>query len=151
MVKEAGACTTVMVGVLEEAGILPTAFEATLFVLAIYEDTGFLAFPTTRPSDFQAVVKCLAWGADLGQVSRVLRRGLTEEQMRLLAALLENLEAVQIGGVRVHVATLSAQEYVPDLSLLAHEILAMEGVEAVFLLAYMENRVHLIGRSQPPR
>ena len=149
-VREAGACTSLMVKILQSEGIVPTSMEATVFLLGIYEDTGFLAFPTSRPVDFEAVLICLSWGADLAQVSRILRRGLTEEQMRLLPPLLENLESFLLGGVRVHLTTLSADAYVPDLSLLAHEILALEGLEALFLLAAMESRVHIIARSRTP-
>ena len=149
-VKEAGACISVLIGLLRAEGIAATPAEATLFLLGIYEDTGFLTFPTTRPTDFEAVLACLEWGGDLGEVSRTLRRGLTEDQMRLLPPLLENLESFLVGGVRVHLTTLSAEAYVPDLSLLAHEILAIEGLEALFLLAAMESRVHIIARSRTP-
>jgi tRNA nucleotidyltransferase (CCA-adding enzyme) len=138
------------VKLLQEGGLAPSPFEATLFLMGIYEDTGFLSFPTTRPADFEAVLTCLSWGGDLCQVSRTLRRGLTEEQMRLLPALLENLESFPVGGVRVHLTSLSTRAYIPDLSLLAHEILALEGLEVLFLLAAMENRVHVIARSRTP-
>jgi tRNA nucleotidyltransferase (CCA-adding enzyme) len=149
-VREAGACTSILVKLLQEGDLVPSPFEATLYLMGIYEDTGFLSFPTTRPVDFEAVLTCLSWGGDLCQVSRTLRRGLTEEQMRLLPALLENLESFPVGGVRVHLTTLSTRAYVPDLSLLAHEILALEGLEALFLLAAMESRVHVIARSRTP-
>jgi tRNA nucleotidyltransferase (CCA-adding enzyme) len=151
VVREAGSCTAVMVSVLEEEGIRPAPFEATLFLLAIYEDTGFLTFPTTRPEDFRALLKCIEWGGDLGQVSAVLHRGLSEEQMRLLAELFENLESVPVGGFTVHLTTLAVPEYVPDLSLLVHEVLAVEGLETLFLLASMESRIHVIARSRNPR
>ena len=151
VVREAGSCTAVMVGVLEEAGIRPDPFEATLFLLAIYEDTGFLTFPTTRPEDLRAILTCMEWGGDLGQVSRVLHRGLSEEQMRLLASLFESLESVPVGGFTVHLTTLAVPDYVPDLSLLVHEVLAVEGLETLFLIASMENRVHVIARSRNPR
>ncbi len=148
VVREAGACTSVLIKHLQSAGLVPSPAEASLFLLGIYEDTGFLTFPTTRPEDFEAVLACLGWGGDLGQVSRTLRRGLTEEQLRLLPPLLENLESVLVGGARVHLTALSTPAYVPDLSLLAHEILAIEGLEALFLLASMEGRVHIIARSR---
>jgi tRNA nucleotidyltransferase (CCA-adding enzyme) len=147
-VEEAGSCTAVMVRELLERGLTPRPFEATLFLLGIYEDTGFLTYPTTRPADFEAVLRCLEWGGALDQVARVLKRGFTEEQMRLLAEVFDSLETLSVGGVPVHLSVVNAEAYVPDLSILAHEILAMEGMEALFLLAYMENRVHIIARSR---
>ncbi len=149
-VMEAGACTTVMVRELLHEGIVPTPFEATLFLVAIYEDTGFLSFPTTRPNDFEAVLQCLAWGAELPRVSKILKRGLTEEQMRLLALAFESLEALSVGGIKVYITALNIGRYVPDLSLLIREIMSMEGLECIFFLAYMESRVHVIARSATP-
>lgn len=150
VVEEAGACISVMIPLLEAEGIEPDSFEATLFVLAVYEDTGFLSFPTTREADFKGVLKCLEWGGDLGTVSRVLKRGLTEEQMGYLAGALETMESVPVGGVRVHICSIGADHYIPDLSLLVHEIVSMEGLECLFFLAWMEGRTHVIARSRSP-
>ena len=150
VLEEAGACISVMIPLLDEAGVEPSPFEATLFLLAIYEDTGFLSFPTTREADFQAVLRCLDWGGDLARVGRVLKRGLTEEQMGYLARALETLESVPVGGVRVHLCSITADRYIPDLSLLVHEIVSMEGLECLFFLAWMEGRVHVIARSRSP-
>lgn len=147
---EVGACSTLFAREFQERGIVPSPFEAGLLLLGIYEDTGFLTFPTTRPADFDAATKCLAWGADLGQVTRVLHRELTEGQLRLLTELVGTLEAVRVGGVTVHMASLSSVEYIPDLSILMHELLNLEDLEVLFLLAYLENRVHVIGRSRNP-
>jgi tRNA nucleotidyltransferase (CCA-adding enzyme) len=149
--EEVGACSTLFVREFEERGIAPGPFEAGLLLLGIYEDTGFLTFPTTRPADFLAATRCLAWGADLGQVTRVLHRELTEGQLRLLTELMGTLEAFRVGGVTVHLASLSSVEYIPDLSILMHELLNLEDLEVLFLLAYLENRVHVIGRSRNPQ
>lgn len=148
---EAGACATVMVQELRKRGIEPEAGRATLFILGIYEDTGFLSFPTTRPADFEAVRQCLLWGADLTQVSRVLHRRLSETQVRILTKLMERMETLTVGGVNICLTTYSSPEYVPDLALLVHELFNLEALDALFLLAGMENRVHIIGRSRVPQ
>lgn len=149
--EEVGACSTLFVRELEDREITPTPFEAGLLLLGIYEDTGFLTFPTTRPPDFRAAMRCLEWGADLAQVTRVLHRELTQNQLRLLTEVMGTLEPVRVGGVTVHVASLSALEYIPDLSILMHELMNLEDLEVLFLLAYLENRVHVIGRSRSPK
>ncbi len=150
LVKDAGACSSLMVEELTASGITPDGHLATLMLLGIYEDTGFLTFPTTRPCDLEAATRCLRWGADLSQVSRVLTRRLTEPQLRILTRLVEKLESVTAGGVTVHVTTFSSAQYVPDLSLLVHEIFNLEDLDALFLVARLENRVHIIGRSRIP-
>lgn len=150
-VREAGACATVMADVLSERGLEPGPALATLLLLGIYEDTGFLTFPTTRPVDLEAARRCLLWGGDLTQISRVLHRRLTESQLRILTKLVEALEPVTVGGVTVHLTTFASAEYVPDLSLLVHEIFNLEDLDALFLVAYLEGRVHIIGRSRIPQ
>jgi tRNA nucleotidyltransferase (CCA-adding enzyme) len=150
VVKDAGACSSLMVEELLASGIAPDKDLCTLILLGIYEDTGFLTFPTTRPRDLEAARRCLLWGADLSQVSRVLTRRLTEPQLRILTRLVERLETVTAGGVTVHITTFSSAQYVPDLSLLIHEIFNLEDLDALFLVARLENRIHIIGRSRVP-
>ena len=50
-----GACATLLVEKLQDAKIFPSALEATLMLLGIYEDTGSLAFSNTSPRDARAV------------------------------------------------------------------------------------------------
>lgn len=147
---ECGSVTTMFVNILEEKKIKVTPFEATLFLLGIYEDTGFLTFPTTREKDFDAAKKCLMWGGKLTEVSKWLTRRLTETQLKILTKLIENLETYVIGGTKIHLTTFSSTEFHPDLSLLLSEILNSEDIDVVFLVAFLESRVHIIGRSRNP-
>jgi tRNA nucleotidyltransferase (CCA-adding enzyme) len=148
--EESGAVTSILTEVLEKRSVGVTPFEATLFLLGIYEDTGFLTFPTTRLRDFEAAKRCLGWGAQLAEVSRWLHRRLTEGQMRIITKLVENLEYVVVGGIKVHITTFISPEFIPDLSLLVHELLNIEDMEAIFLVAFLESRVHIIARSRTP-
>jgi len=148
--EEAGAVTSILTEILESRRVKVTPFEATLFLLGIYEDTGFLTFPTTRPRDFEAAKRCLGWGAQLTEISRWLHRRLTENQLRIVTRLVENLEYIVVGGVRVHITTFVSAEFVPDLSFLVHELLSLEDLEAIFLVTYLESRVHIIARSRTP-
>lgn len=149
--QEAGACATVLVEELSARGITPSPERATLFLLGIYEDTGFLSFPTTRPADFDAARQCLLWGADITQTTRVLHRRLSEPQVRILTQLMERMESLSVGGTSLCITTFASPDYVPDLALLVHELFNLEALDALFLLAHMENRVHIIGRSRVPQ
>ncbi|MEJ2367764.1 MAG: CBS domain-containing protein [Acidobacteriota bacterium] len=150
VIRESGACTTVLIEILRERGLKANPFLATLFLLGIYEDTGYLTFPTTRPADLEAARLCLEWGGDLQEVSRRLSRRLTEAQLRVLAKLVENMESVMVGGIEVKLTTFSSSQYIPDLSVLVHELTALEDLDVFFLLAYLENRIHIIARSRHP-
>ena len=148
--EDSGAVTSILTEILEKIGAKVTPFEATLFLLGIYEDTGFLTFPTTRPRDFDAARRCLGWGAQLTEVTRWLHRRLTENQLRIITKLVENLEHIMVGGVKVHITTFVSPEFIPDLSFLVHELLGLEDLEALFLVTYLESRVHIIARSRTP-
>ncbi len=148
--EDAGAVTSLLTEMLEERSIAVSPFEATLFLLGIYEDTGFLTFPTTRPRDFEAAKRCLGWGAQLTEISRWLHRRLTESQLRIVTRLVENLEHIVVGGIRVHITTFVSPDFIPDLSFLVHELLSLEDLEVIFLVTYLESRVHIIARSRTP-
>jgi tRNA nucleotidyltransferase (CCA-adding enzyme) len=148
--EDSGAVTSILTEVLEKRSAAVSPFEATLFLLGIYEDTGFLTFPTTRPRDFEAAKRCLGWGAQLSEISRWLHRRLKESQLRVVTKLVENLEHIVVGGVKVHLTTYTSSEFIPDLSFLVHELLNLEDLEAIFLVAYLESRVHIIARSRTP-
>ena len=47
--KEYGSNSALMVEILKERGIMPTPEEATILAMGIFEDTGSLLFPSTRP------------------------------------------------------------------------------------------------------
>lgn len=148
--EESGAVTSIMTEILEKEKIFVTPFEATLFLLGIYEDTGFLTFPTVRGRDYDAAKRCLNWGADITQISKWLHRRITESQLKILTKFVENLEFIFVGGIKIHITTFISSEFYPDLSLLLQELLNTEDMKALFLIAYLESRVHIIARSRTP-
>ena len=62
MIEEIGATTTIMVELLRQKGIPITPFEATIFALGIYEETGSLTFVSTTERDVQAVAYLISPG-----------------------------------------------------------------------------------------
>ncbi|MCX7829942.1 MAG: CBS domain-containing protein [Acidobacteria bacterium] len=148
--EESGAVTSIMTEILEQKGIPVTPFEATTFLLGIYEDTGFLTFSTVRSRDYDAAKRCLSWGADITEISKWLHRRITGSQLKILTKLVENLEFIVVGGLKIHITTFLSSEFYPDLSLLVHELLNTEDMKALFLVAYLESRVHIIARSRTP-
>ena len=62
-VEPVGATVTVLVHLFMARGIVPTAEEATLMMLGLYEDTGSLLFPSTTVKDLQAAAFLLEHGA----------------------------------------------------------------------------------------
>ena len=82
--RDVGATTTILVGLLREQEATITPQEATLFALGIYEETGFLTFTNTTEADLHAAAFCLSHGANLTLVTDFIRRELTAFQVGLL-------------------------------------------------------------------
>ena len=143
-----GATVSILVKEIRRRRLRLTPEEATILMLGIYEDTGSLTFPSTCVEDMEAAAYLLKKGADLAAVSHLITPELTQDQLVLLGELVQSLRAYTIAGVDVHVAEAGAEGYVGDLAALVHKIRDMENFDVLFVLARMENRVFLVGRSR---
>jgi tRNA nucleotidyltransferase (CCA-adding enzyme) len=148
VLREVGATTTILLGLLRDQEAAITPQEATLFALGIYEETGFLTFTNTTEADFQAAAYCLSHGANLSLVADFIRRELTAVQVGLLNELIRSAETHTVNGVRVVIGTASSDRYVGDLAMLTHKLRDMENINVLFTLVRMDNRVHLVARSR---
>jgi tRNA nucleotidyltransferase (CCA-adding enzyme) len=148
VLREVGATTTILVGLLRDQEAAVTPQEATLFALGIYEETGFLTFTNTTEADFRAAAYCLSHGANLSLVADYIRRELTAEQVGLLNELIRSAETHTVNGVRVVISTASSDRYVGDLAMLTHKLRDMENINVLFTLVRMDNRVHIVARSR---
>jgi len=67
-----GAATTILTEELQREGVSVTPFEATLFLLGIYEDTHCLTNLGTTVRDMKAAAWLLEQGANLSEVSKYI-------------------------------------------------------------------------------
>ena len=148
VVAEVGATVTLLVHLIQEKEIEITPDEATAMMLGLYEDTGNLTFPSAKEEDFMAAGFLIRHGANLNVLSNVITRELTAEQVFLLNDLIQSATRYRIHGVDIVIAQASADRYIGDIAVLAHKLIDMENLDALFVLVLMENRVTLIGRSR---
>ncbi len=151
IVETVGAAVTLLVEQIQEENIAITSLEATVFALGIYADTGSLVYPSTTSRDAAAVAFLLEQGANLSVVSEFLERPLSEEQKVLLKMLLMSAERYQINGIKVLIATGAVEEYIVGLSILTHIVAEIEKLDAIFTVVAMEDRVHVVARSNIPQ
>lgn len=142
-----GATTTLLMERIIAAKIKITPFEATLFALGIYEDTGSLSFSTTTVRDVKAVAWLLDQGADLKIIRNYMERPLTDEQQELLNLLMEDMESVVHQGINIIIAKASIPEYIAGLDLLIHKIVEFTAAQVVFTVAQMYDRIIMVARS----
>ncbi|SFQ96511.1 CBS domain-containing protein [Desulfoscipio geothermicus] len=151
VVETVGATVTLLVERIKQAALPLNPLEATILCLGIYGDTGSLMFTSTTPRDVDAVSYLLRRGANLAVVADFLGRPMTDEQKDLLKNLLVNAERHQINGAKVLIARTKTDEFVVGLAMIAHTISEIERLDVVFVIAEMEDRVHIVGRSSIPQ
>ncbi|MDD5072513.1 MAG: CBS domain-containing protein [Candidatus Omnitrophica bacterium] len=145
-----GASTTILVDLIKDREIKISPLEATIMALGIYEDTGSLSFPTTTREDIDMVSFLVSMGADLHLVSSYLRRELTDKELSLLALLIQSTEVHVINSVHVAIAAITSEQYVDDLSLLAHKLEEAENFNLIFVMVQTRDKVQFIARSGLP-
>jgi tRNA nucleotidyltransferase (CCA-adding enzyme) len=150
-VEPLGATTTLLLKHIRERNLALSPFEATLFALGIYFDTGSFTFGGTTAEDLDAAAHLRRCGANLDVVADYLHYGFTEEQRSLLTELVRSSEIHIIRGVSVALACVETPGYVSEVAALASRLVELENAEAVFVLAQMDDDLYLIGRSQTDR
>ncbi|HMB17197.1 MAG TPA: CBS domain-containing protein [Pelovirga sp.] len=151
IIRDVGATTTILTQLFMERDITPSADEATMMMLGLFEDTGHLLFSSTTPDDFRAAAYLLEQGANLNMVADFLVREMTPEQVELLNDLLKSTEQININGVQVAVASASTDSYSGDISTLVHKLKDIENLDILIAVVRMEDRVFIVARSRVPQ
>ncbi len=148
IIEEIGATTTLLLEEIIKKGIDISPQEATLMALGIYQDTGSFTFLTTTPRDLVAVSYLISHGADLTIIRKYLSFALTTTQIFLLNDLLKSQKVYMIDEKKVIIATAEADKFVANLAILAHTLVDIEGLEVLFCIIRIEDRIHVIARSR---
>ncbi len=150
IIKPYGSTATIFAEIFQQKAIRLSPKEATLMALGIYENTGFLTFPSTTPQDLHAVAYLLSQGANLNIISDTINKNLTTEQISLLNILLKSLEKISISGQEIIIASASVEDYIADVAILAHKIRDIENINVLFVLIQMKDRIQMVARSRIP-
>jgi len=148
LIEAVGAATTLLVEKIIERNISLSSFDATILALGIYEDTGSLLFSSTTARDAAAVAYLLSKGANLSVVANFMDKPFSGEQRKLLQSLLNSARHLNVHNLDVVVAVVENQEFVPGLDAVTYRLCEVENCDAIFTVAHMEDRVHVVGRSR---
>ncbi len=149
-IKMLGAAVTVVLEQLPRDTKLSVA-EATLFLIAIYEETGNLTYSSTTPSDLRTAAWLLEQGAKLSLVNEILQQPLSQEQRELRDQLMANARRVPIEGAASLLVTARVPHYIEEMNEVVWRLLQQEPVDLVIASVSMGNRLYLVGRSRHPR
>jgi tRNA nucleotidyltransferase (CCA-adding enzyme) len=145
--REAGAATSLLVCKLKQTHQTISAIEATLMLLGIYEDTGALTYKGVRLADFQAATWLYEQGAQLNVAQDFLHHSLTPQQRQLYRVLLQSARSVEVAGYTVTVASAQSEEYVEEISTLAHYLRDVSNGDALCVLVQQDGHVQVVARS----
>lgn len=150
IIEEVGATATIFSEILKDKKLHPSPMEATILCLGIYEETGSLLFPSTTERDLLAAAYLIKRGANLNIVSSFLRLEMSREELDILNELVQSSKEIVSSGIRIKVAKASSESYLGDAAHLAHRIMDMEDIDALFVLLRMEGKILIVARSRAP-
>ncbi|MDI6786465.1 MAG: CBS domain-containing protein, partial [bacterium] len=146
-IKPLGSTVTILLDIIKRKKIAITPLEASIMILGIYEDTGFLTYPTTTPTDAKAVAYLLKQGAQLNLAANYLKQELNAEQVSLLNDLIKKAKEYVINDEEIVIATARRKGYVSELAVLAHKMMDMERINILFLIVQINKKIYLIART----
>lgn len=145
-----GSTVSILVHEMQKQGITLHTDEATILGLGLYDDTGSFNFTSTTSHDFYAASWLLMQGMDIEAVASAVRYSLNAEQISALNMLLESATTHIISGTSIVFAQISLDDYLPDFATLVQNMMEMEDIDVIFVLARMADKVQLVARSTLP-
>lgn len=146
--QRVGAATTILVEGLQGENITITPFEATLFLLGIYEDTQCLTSMGVTLRDMKAATWLVEQGANFAEVGKYINIPLSGEQRDLFEALLAETVTLRINERSVLFTVATLDQFVGGLGRLTQRLAELEDCDLTISIVKMEKRVHLVARSQ---
>jgi len=145
-----GANVTLLVEKIRKKRIPISPDEATIMGLGVYEDTGSFTFPSTTERDLKTAAWLLSMGANLNIITDLITREITPEQVTVLNDLIQRTIRHHIHGIEIAVTSVTTPHYMPDFAFLVHKMMRMENIDAIFAIARMDNKIHIVARSRVP-
>ncbi len=151
IIEPVGAAVTLLIEKIRKQDLSINAFEATLFGLGIYTDTGAFTYNNTTTRDFLATSFLLEQGMDLEIINRFSDEMLHPDQQEILNHLFQNLKTHYIDGLHINVSTYESDKFTKGLATLAEKLSDINDADATLIVVKMKRRTYLIGRANSER
>lgn len=151
LIEQVGATVTLLTEKIKTEQIEISPFEATVFGLGIYTDTGAFTFKNTTVRDFHAAGYLMEQGMDLEIIQQFSEQTLQPDQQALLDTLFENTNILELNGVDIAVSKCHIDHFVRDLATITTKLLDIKGVDAIFAVVGMKKDVFVVGRARSNR
>ncbi|AXH99770.1 CBS domain-containing protein [Sporosarcina sp. PTS2304] len=150
-VERTGAAVTLLLEEIQQRDLKLSSFEASLFGLGLYTDTGNFTYANTTVRDLQMASYLLETGMSLEMVQRYSEQTLTTEQQELLNELLAHTEIHEVDGLEIAVSTHEMDSFINGLALVTTKVLGVKGTDAAIAVVKMKNTVCVVGRANSER
>lgn len=150
-VEQVGAAVTLLLEKIEEKNITFSPFEATIFGLGIYTDTGFFTNDTTTVRDMKMAAFLMEHGMNIEMIQQFAEHALLPEQQKILNDLFVNMEQKTINGLQIVVSAASYDDFQNGLATITQKLLDIANVDAVITVVGMKNHVYVVGRASSDR
>jgi len=148
--RPVGSTCTIVAELFREREIQPTAEEASLLLMGIYEDTGGLSYRETTPEDMRVSAWLLDQGAMLEWVRRWVLKALQPEQLELLNRMVEVTEEVVLKEIPVALAMVEVDRYHEEAAFVVHRWIEIFEIAVGAVMLVRPPNVNLILRSRLP-
>ncbi len=150
-IQDTGAAISILAKEMKKRNISLSPIYATLFLIGLYEDTGHLTFPSTKPDDAYAAGYLIEKGADLKIAGLFLNPPYAKAQKDILFEMMQRTEKIDINGQSISLITLPLEGHVEMLSMVVHMYRKIINVDAAFVIFTKNNgNCMIIGRSDIP-
>lgn len=133
-IESVGATVTILLEEIKRKNIQIDSIDATLFAVAIYEDTGNLLYTTTTIRDVEMIKYLLQNGANLVEISDFIKYDLNYDQKLIMDQLVSNLETIEIEGSPVSIAVAETDKFVGGLNAVSSKLWYLEGMDTLICI-----------------
>lgn len=146
-----GATVTLLVEKIQQSSITISPFEATLFGLGIYTDTGAFTYKNTTARDLRAASYLMEQGMNLEVIQHFSDVVLLPEQQEILNQLFQQSKTYSIDSLQIIVSSYKHHKFKKGLAIITQKLLKITDADAVLTVVEMGNRIYIVGRSRSDR
>lgn len=150
-IDQVGAAITLLLEEIQTKQLPISEFEATLFGLGLYTDTGNFTFQHTTERDLNMAAFLIKNGMNLESVQRFSEQVLELDQQQLLEQLREHADIKVLDGLDFVISSATTKPFVTGLSLLTHTLMQQKGVDVSITVVKMKNHIQIVGRTSSDR
>ncbi len=146
-IESVGATITLLVEEIIKKNIEIDSMDATLFAIALYEDTGNLLYTATTIRDLEALKFLFQKNINLAEVSEFIKYDLNYDQKLILDQLVSSMEQHKVKDCVIHIATAETEKFVGGLNAVTTKLWDLQGVDTLICIVRTGKKTHVIGRT----